>query len=169
MQSTVDDLKLTSLVGASQIAHRVEEMARDIAGDFSSDLVLLAILKNGFVFAADLLRALGRTGARVSVDFVCPTGGEPMAACALDLSGRDVLVVDAILDTGRTAMQTISLARRAGAADVRLAVLLDRPSRQSFGPTADYTGFILPDRYVVGYGIDRDGAYRERCDVAAID
>ena len=175
MQSTNDDSiidaqHLTTLVGASQITHRVEEMARDIVVGFSTDLTLMVVLKNGLVFAADLLRALGRAGARVAVDYACPTGPQVVSAPGLgDLTGRDVLVVDAVLDTGRTALQAMELARRAGAADVRLAVLLDRPSRQSLGPMADYTGFILPDRWVVGYGIDRDGAFRERSDVAALD
>lgn len=170
MQSTIDARALTTLVGASQIAHRVEDMARDIVADFSNDLVLLVLLKNGFVFAADLLRALGRAGARVSAEFVCSAGTQVLSAPGLgDLTGRDVLVVDAILDTGRSAMQAMDMARHAGAAEVRLAVLLDRPARQSLGPRADYTGFILPDRYVVGYGVDRDGAFRERCDVAALE
>lgn len=170
MQSTIDARDLTTLVGASQIAHRVEEMARDIVADFRNDLVLFVILKNGFVFAADLVRALGRAGARVTVEFACDAGPQLLSAPNLgDMTGRDVLVVDAILDTGRTALQAMEIARQAGAAEVRLAVLLDRPSRQSLGPVADYTGFILPDRFVVGYGIDRDGAFRERSDVAACD
>lgn len=166
---TVDAGSLTTLVGASQIAHRVEEIARDVVADFSINLTLLVILKNGLVFAADLLRALGRAGARVELEYACPSGPQMIAPALGDLTGRDVLVVDAILDTGRTALLTMDLARQAGAADVRLAVLLDRPSRQSLGPIADYTGFILPDRWVVGYGVDRDGAFRERSDVAALD
>jgi hypoxanthine phosphoribosyltransferase len=166
----IDAHQLTSLVGASQIAHRVDEMARDIVADFSADLTLVVILKNGLVFAADLLRALGRTGARVAVEYACASGHEvKIVGGAVELTGRDVLVVDAILDTGRTALQVMDAARQAGAADVRLAVLLDRPSRQSIGPSADYTGFILPDRWVVGYGVDRDGAFRERSDVAGLD
>ena len=165
----VDAEHLTTLVGASQISHRVEEIARDVVADFSTNLTLVVILKNGLVFAADLLRALGRAGARVELAYACPNGPQMVAPGLGDLTGRDVLVVDAILDTGRTALQTMDLARQAGAADVRLAVLLDRPSRQSLGPIADYTGFILPDRWVVGFGVDRDGAFRERSDVAALD
>lgn len=165
----IDGQCLTTLVGASQIAHRVEEIARDIVADFSASLTMVVILKNGLVFGADLLRALGRAGARVEVEYACPNGPQITVPGLGDLTGRDVLVVDAILDTGRTALQTMEVTRQAGAADIRLAVLLDRPARQSLGPIADYTGFILPDRWVVGYGVDRDEAFRERSDVAALD
>lgn len=169
-QSVVDAQHLTTLVGASQIAHRVEEMARDIVADFSIDMTMVVVLKSGLVFAADLLRALGRAGARVRVEYACPSGLQLVPSSDMsDLTGGDVLVVDAILDTGRTALLAMDLARHSGAANIRLAVLLDRPSRQSLGPIADYTGFILPDRWVVGYGVDRDGSFRERSDVAALD
>lgn len=168
---TATDSDLVTLVGASEIAHRIDEMGRDIVADYGDELTMVVMLKHGFVFAADLLRALGRAGARVGVEFVQPDprggnngrGGPSFSS----LKGRRVLVVDAILDTGRSALRVLEQMREAGAAEVRLAVLLDRPARVSLGLIPDYTGFILPDRYVVGYGIGSDGRHCARTDVAA--
>lgn len=164
-------VEMTTLVGASEIAHRVGEMAEDIVDDFGCDLVMMVMLDNGFVFAGDLVRALGRAGASVAVGFVHVGDDGAVTVSSLPaIAGRNVLVVDAIIDTGRSAGAALLLARARGAAEARLAVLLDRPARESRGLVPDYAGFVLPDRYVVGYGIDdRQGRFRERADVAAYD
>lgn len=154
-----------TLIGASEIAHRVEELARDIVNDFGDDLSMLVLVDGGFVFAADLLRALGRAGARVEAEFLL-RGAVPGLH---RLEGRRVLVVDAAIDTGRSALTALDRVRDHAAAEVRLAVLVDRPSRASLGLCADYVGFILPDRWLVGYGLAQDGQGRERADIAALD
>lgn len=159
-------IETNTLVGASEIGHRVEAMACDIVAEYGPDLVLAVILPGGFVFGADLLRALGRCGAKVEVEFIRP---DAMSDDLPDLRGRRVLVAEAVLDSGRTATAVIERVRAHGGPEVRLAVLLDRPSRNDAGINADYVGFIIPDRYVVGYGITRDGRHAERSDVAAMD
>ncbi len=164
---TIAEAGLATLVGASEIAHRVEGMAAEIVQDYGAELTMVALLDGGVVFAADLLRALGRQGA--SVDLRCIRPDDPDPVAVLNLEGRSVLVVDVIMDSGRSAIAALDLVRGSGAAEARLAVLLDRPSRPSLGLSPDYTGFILPDRFVVGYGLADDRRHRERADIAARD
>ena len=169
---------VVSLIGAAEIAARVEALADHIAADYGTDLVMVPVLKGAFVFAADLMRALGRRGAAVRVEFLRlasygaateSSGRVTLIEPIPEVAGGRVLIVEDVLDTGRSARFAVELMRRAGAAEVRLCALLDKPSRRTEDVAGDYIGFVIPDRFVVGYGIDWNERYRERSDVAAVE
>ncbi len=170
--------EVVSLIGAAEIAARVETLADEIAADYGTDLVMVPVLKGAFVFAADLMRALGRRGAAVRIEFLRlasygaateSSGRVSVIGPAPEVAGARVLVVEDVLDTGRSACSAVELMHQAGAAEVRLCALLDKPSRRVEQASGDYIGFVIPDRFVVGYGIDWNERYRERPDVAAVE
>lgn len=158
------------LYNAAQIADRVQELADVIAGDLGPDLLLVAVLKGSFVFAADLMRALHHAGLHPEVDFMTLSsyGSGVVSSGRIEIrrdvedavAGRRVLLVDDILESGRTlAFAKAELERRG--ADVRVCVLLDKPARRQRTVRADYVGFICPERFVIGYGLDYAHRYRE--------
>lgn len=161
--------ELRTLIDAGTLAERVEAMARTIAAEMPAELVLVTVLKGGLVFAADLLRALGRAGARPRLEVMqlrsygsgtVSSGTVELVGPVPALTGRAVLIVDDIADSGRS----LSDARRhllgAGAAEVRICALLDKPSRRVVPIPLDYVGFAIEDVFVVGYGIDYAEDYR---------
>ncbi len=154
------------LIDERRLRDRVEELARAIAADTSDGTALsvIALLDGAFVFAADLVRLLPMPVRLAllpvrSVD----RGGDPAGVEipeGFPVGGSDVLVVEDILDTGRT----LSLFRERllgrQPRRLRIAVLLDKPSRRVVGVPVDYVGFTVPDVWLVGYGLDADGLYR---------
>jgi hypoxanthine phosphoribosyltransferase len=167
------------LFTAARIGAAVGRMAERIDADYrGQDLVAVVILHGGVVFAADLIRRLQRVNLRLEtllarsyVGTASQTGGQPVPVLAhgpLDVAGRAVLLVDDILDTGRTlaAVRADLLAR--GAASIAIAVLLDKPSRRQIDVRADYRGLVVPDVFVVGYGLDFDGRWRNLPDIVAL-
>lgn len=154
------------LIGEERIRERVDAIAKAVARDTpdGSPLSVVVILDGAFVFASDLVR---RLPMRVRMALVpvrsVDRGGEPAALVLPEdfpVEEADVLVVEDILDTGRTlaGVKLGLLARRPRR--VRIAVLLDKPSRRVAPVHADYVGFEVPDVWVVGYGLDADGLYR---------
>ncbi len=155
----------------SAIAARVLALAAAIRRDIpDDDLVLVGVLRGGLVFTADMARALTRLGASPRVELawlsLYEADGAPRSAPRivheprLDLRGRTVVVLDDILDTGRTllALRTRLLAWQP--ADLRICVLLDKPSGRTEAIQADYVGFEAPDAWVFGYGLDTEGEGR---------
>ena len=136
--------------------------------DIDTPLVLVVILKGATVFAADLLRSLS---IPAELEFVrassYPTGTSSNGRLKLahmvegPLVGRHVLLVEDIIDSGITINAIEKRLRRLGAASVRLAALLDRPARRKVEVKIDFCGFVIPDRFVIGYGLDYAGLYRE--------
>ena len=154
------------LIGETALGARVEALARAIAADTQEGggLSVIGLMDGAFMFCADLVRRLPMPVRLALVPIrSIDRGGDP-AALALPegfpLEGADVLVVEDILDTGRTllALKTHLLAHRP--ARLRIAVLLDKPARRAVPLIADYVGFQVPDRWIVGYGLDVDGLYR---------
>ena len=151
----------------ARIRQRIRELARSIQADFGSgEWVVVALLNGSVLFVADLVREL--EGALI-LDFIGVSSyGEGTESgklvytkeLKLDVIGRDVLVVDDILDTGRTLSEVIRRLRSLGARHVRSCVLLDKPSRRVVKQGADYIGFQIPDWFVVGYGLDYAERYR---------
>jgi hypoxanthine phosphoribosyltransferase len=170
---------VTKLFGERRIAQRVEELAAEIARSLPRDLVLVVVLKGGFVFAADLMRALDRAGFRLRVDFLRlssygnarESSGvvRPVGPLPEDVAGHDVLVVDDIADTGRSLVAARSLLQERGAATVSTCVLLDKPSRREVVVEPDFVGFTIGDVFVVGYGIDFAEQHRHLPYVGTID
>ena len=156
--------KLTKLFDERRIARRVEALAAEIAGSLPRELVLVAVLKGGFVFAADLMRALDRAGLTLRVDFLrLASYGHARQSSGVvrslgplpdDLAGRAVLIVEDIVDTGRSLVAARSLLDSSGAATISTCVLLDKPSRREVEVEPDFVGFTIDDVFVVGYGID---------------
>ncbi len=165
------------LIAAADLARRIEALGGEIVAVMGADIHMVAVLKGGFVFAADLLRALGRHGARVTVDFVhlasygagtVSSGRVRVLGEIPDVAGRRVLLVDDILDSGHSAARAVDLLRKAGAAEVHVCALLDKPERRQVSIPADFIGFRIPDRFVVGYGIDYAEQWRELEGVAMV-
>jgi hypoxanthine phosphoribosyltransferase len=159
------------MISAAQIARRVHRLGREISevyADIDSPLVIVVILKGATVFAADLLRSLS---IPAELEFVrassYPTGTSSNGRLKLahmvegPLVGRHVLLVEDIIDSGVTVNAVRKRIQRLGAASVRLAALLDRPARRQVEVEIDFTGFVIPDRFVIGYGLDYAGLYRE--------
>jgi hypoxanthine phosphoribosyltransferase len=159
------------MISADRIARRVHRIGREISrvyADIDTPLVLVVILKGATVFAADLLRSLD---IPAELEFVrassYPTGTSSNGRLKLahmvegPLVGRHVLLVEDIIDSGVTVNAVRKRIQRLGAASVRLAALLDRPARRQVEVAIDFTGFVIPDRFVIGYGLDYAGLYRE--------
>lgn len=158
------------LFTAEQIAARNDEMAEQIAAGPVNDLLVIAILKGSFIFAADLIRSLHHTGLAPEVEFITLSsygaGTESMGVRIVkdidsDVSGRDVLLIDDILESGRTLLFAKELLFERGARNVTIAVLLDKSVKRKEKLEADYVGFECPDYFVVGYGMDVAYAFRE--------
>jgi len=161
---------IEELFGEAAIAGRVAALAREIAADAPADLMVVVVLKGSFVFAADLVRALDRCGVRPTVDFITlssyGTGTESGGAVRLtrdlaeDVAGRHVLLVDDILDSGRTLAFARDLLAGRGAASVKTCLLLDKAGRRQVAIEADHVGFPIGNWFVVGYGLDLAHRYR---------
>jgi hypoxanthine phosphoribosyltransferase len=133
--------------------------------------VVIGILRGSFIFLADLVRELYVHGVRPRIDFMTlesrGAGVESTGSVLIrkditvDVKGSDVLLVDDILDTGRTLRFARAHLAAKGARRVRIAVLLDKPSRRDVSLEADHVGFRVEDHFVVGYGLDYDSHYRE--------
>lgn len=149
---------------AAEIAMRVDEMAADLAVKLAPDTLVVSVLKGSFVFAADLIRALSRTGADWSMDFLTlssyGSGTETTGHVKVvrdivdDVRGRDVLLVDDILESGFTLSFAKKLLEERGAKRVSICTLLDKPAKRRTALEADFVGFEAGDEFLVGYGLD---------------
>jgi hypoxanthine phosphoribosyltransferase len=161
---------VTTLFDSKEISRRIEKLASTIADKISGDLLVIGLLKGSFVFTADLVRALDRAGLTPQIEFMrassygnnMESSGEVRISCDIsaDIAGRQVLLVDDIVDTGRSMLSISNLLKERGAARVWTCTLLDKPSRRQVDFTADFTGFSIEDVFVVGYGIDYAENYR---------
>jgi hypoxanthine phosphoribosyltransferase len=158
------------LYSASTIAGRNLELAKEIAAHQYHDLLVVSILKGSFIFAADLIRAMHDAGISPEVEFMFissygagTTSGEVKVLRDIDndVGSRDVLLIDDILESGKTLKFTRDLMLERGARSCSIAVLLDKHMRRKSRIEADYVGFNCPDYFVVGYGMDVAHAFRE--------
>jgi hypoxanthine phosphoribosyltransferase len=172
MSETVATVTIKSLFTAEDIAERTHQLAKDIRADgFHDNVLVVAVLKGSFVFAADLIRALHHAGVSPQVDFISLSSYRSgtissgtvtvLRDLETDVVGRDVLLVDDILESGRTLAFARDLVLRRGARRVAVVVLLDKPGKRVATLEAEFVGFVCPDKFVVGYGMDMGHAYRE--------
>jgi hypoxanthine phosphoribosyltransferase len=157
----------------------VEELAREIAATVAGDFAIVSLLKGSFVFVADLIRLLDGAGLAPRVEFMrlksYDHGKESSGTLRLigevpeGVAGRRVLLVDDIVDTGRTLDYAKSLLADKGAAKVWTCALVDKPSRREIDFTADFVGFTIDDVFIVGYGIDYAENYRHLPYIGIID
>jgi hypoxanthine phosphoribosyltransferase len=166
--ATIHDDVEEVLLSGEQIQARVGELGRQLAADYAGrDPVLVSVLKGSIVFLADLVR---RTEIPLSIDLMevssygASTESSGQVRILKDLSmaidGRDVIVVEDIIDTGLTLNYLLRYLHDKGPASIRICCLLDKPARRLADISIDYRGFTIPDRFVIGYGLDYDERYR---------
>jgi hypoxanthine phosphoribosyltransferase len=153
------------------IARRLGQIARQIAADRLDNLMVVAILKGSFVFAADLIRTLHGVGLAPEVDFMTLSSYRKARTSSgqvtilrdmdLDVRNRNVLIVDDVLDSGRTLAFAKDLIAARGARTIKTCVLLDKQVKRAVALEPDYCAFECPDTFVVGYGMDIAHRYRE--------
>jgi hypoxanthine phosphoribosyltransferase len=167
---------VTVLFGREDIRRRIEELGRTITGDYEGRApVLISVLKGGSLFLADLIRQISLP---LSIDYMSISryGGaaESMGRVRIvkdleeDIGGRDVLVVEDIVDTGLTLSYLISILQSRGPSSVRVCALLDKSARRIAPLEIRYRGFECPDVFVVGYGLDFREWYRNIPDLLAV-
>jgi hypoxanthine phosphoribosyltransferase len=158
------------LLAAEVIARRNLELASQIAARAFQGLLVVSVLKGSFIFAADLIRAMHGVGLAPEIEFILissygagTASGEVKILRDIDaaVAGRDVLLIDDILESGKTLKFTRDLLLSRGARSVSMAVLLDKRGRRQTDLEADFVGFECPDRFVVGYGMDAGHYFRE--------
>lgn len=156
------------LFSREELDRRVKELGKQITRDYAGKApVVVSILRGSYVFTADLTRAIDLP---ITVDFMsvssygAGTISSGQVQIIKDLSehieGKDLLIVEDILDSGNTLHYLMQVLRARGPASIRLCVLLDKPERRTKPVTADYCGFTVPDAFVAGYGLDYAEKYR---------
>jgi len=164
------------LVGPDEIQRTVDRLGQELRATYTDgELTLVVVLQGALVFAADLLRRLTlpvrleTVNARSYVGAARSPGALQLALADLGaIEGRHVLVVDDILDTGRTLAALLAALQLRRPASLRSIVLLDKPARRQVALRADFTGMTVPDAFVVGYGLDHDGLHRNLPCLAAL-
>jgi len=167
----MSNTRVETIFSPTVIAERVEALAVEIAAAQSEPLLVVAILKGSFVFAADLIRALYRAGLAPEVDFITLSSYRKNTKSSgtvdilrdieTDVAGRTVLLVDDILESGRTLAFAKDLVAARGAARIMTCVLLDKKSNRAVRIAADFKAFDCPEVFVVGYGMDVGHRFRE--------
>jgi len=168
---------LEILISEEKIAERVKELAKQISRDYQGKTVhLVCVLKGAYTFLADLSRAME---IPVTLDFLAvssygkgtSTTGQVQVTKDLDtsLEGMDVLIVEDIADTGLTLRYLYNMLKARNPSSLKVVALLSKPSRRTVEVPVDYVGFEIPDRFVVGYGLDVDQRYRNLPYIAAVD
>lgn len=163
--------RIEVLFDAETIGRRVGELAREIGSADFENLLVVAVLKGSFIFTADLLRAMHEARLSPEVEFISLSSYKDATVSSgrvtilrdieSDVRGRSILLIDDILESGRTLAYAKDLMAARGAREVRTCVLLDKPVRRVADIEADFIGFSCPDRFVVGYGMDMAHAFRE--------
>ena len=177
--SIMTSREIPILYSADEIKERVTALAREISLKLPPDLMIVSLLKGSFVFTADLIRALYQIGLHPQIDFmtISSYGAKLESAKTItvnrdlteEVAGRHVLILDDILESGRTLHFARNLIGERGAASSRIVVLLEKPGKREVPISADFVGFTIPDKFVVGYGLDYANYYRELPYVGVLD
>jgi hypoxanthine phosphoribosyltransferase (EC 2.4.2.8) len=169
--------KLKVLVTKEELAAKTRELAKQISKDYEGkDLLLVGVLKGGFIFLADLVRELT---IDAQIDFIsCSSYGNSAVSSGIvrilkdidyDITGKHVLLVEDLIDTGLTLTYLKDLFRAKHCASVKICTILDKPSRRKVDLKVDYQGIIIPDKFVVGYGLDYAEKYRNLPEVYVLE
>ncbi len=162
---------IETLFSAEQIQDRVDKLAYEITQSIGTDFLLISILKGSFVFSADLIRSLHRSGATPQIDFLTlssygsatESSGHVEIKKDIDeiVKNKSILLVDDILESGRTLAFAKNILSDRGALSVNLCVFLNKPGKRKVQIEANFIGFDCPDKFVVGYGLDYAHYFRE--------
>ena len=164
------------LIGSEQIKSKVAELGKRISRDYAGkELVLVGVLKGGFVFLADLMREIS---IPVDMDLIAVSsyGASTKSSGVVrilkdidvNVTGKNVLIVEDLVDTGLTLRYLKDLFRTRGPASVRICTAFDKPSRRKVDIAVEYEGIIVPDKFIVGYGLDYAGKYRNLPDIRTL-
>ena len=167
---------MQQFISAEQIQARIQGLAREIRRDHPGPVHFISVLKGAFMFLADLAREME---GEVTLDFIAVSSyakgthssGEVRMLKDLDsgLEGRDVIIIEDIVDTGLTLTYLQDILRARSPKSLRTACLLSKPSRRQIDVKVDYIGFTIEDRFVVGYGLDHAEKYRNLDYIAVLD
>ena len=168
---------MKTLITEKQIGSKVSELAQEIAKNSRSEqLHVLFVLKGAFIFCADLLRALSHHNLDITVDYIIAksyvgteSSGDVKFSVDVDIKGKEVLLLEDIIDTGRTLKRLREELMKMQPKSLRTVCFLDKPSRREVDIKVDYVGFEIEDRFVVGYGLDCDEKYRYLPFIAEIE
>jgi len=164
----MENKKRQILFTREEIRNRVKELGKQITSAYQGkNLLIVSVLKGGFIFTADLVREID---IPVKIEFMRTSSYEGQLESSgnvkilhdltIDIEGYDVLVVDDIADTGLTMKYILEHLRRRNPASLKCCVLLDKPARRKTDLQADYVGFTIPDQFIVGYGLNYGDYYR---------
>ena len=156
------------LVSEEELAKKVEELAAQITEDYKDKkLLIISVLKGGFIFAADLMRKIT---CEAAIEFIAVSsyGASSKSSGVVkinldldrDIEGLDILIVEDILDSGLTLNYIKGMLMSRGARSLKICTILNKPSRRKVDIVADYVGFDIPDEFVIGYGLDYDEKFR---------
>ena len=171
MNETSQSPEVEVVFSTETIAHRVNELATEIAALGIERLLVIAVLKGSFVFAADLIRAMHHHGIAPEIDFLTLSSYRKSKVSSgqvtilrdldLDVANRNILLIDDILESGRTLAFAKDLLSARGAARIYTCVLLEKGVTRAVDIQADFRAFACPEVFVVGYGMDVSYRYRE--------
>ena len=170
------DVEERVLVSKEQLDKQVEELGARISKDYQGqELVIIGVLKGGFIFLADLARKIT---IPVDLDFmsVSSYGNSSKSSGVVkiikdvdtNITGKHVLIVEDIIDTGLTLNHLVELLKTRGPLSVKVCAALDKPSRRKVDLKVDYKGIEIPDEFVIGYGLDYAGKYRNVAEVCVL-
>ena len=175
--NNIDD-KMKVLIPQDELEKRIQELAGEISRDYAGkELNLICILKGGVMFLTQLAKHI--TGCHVTMDFmsVSSYGNERVSSGKVrivkdldeSIEGKDVLIVEDIIDSGRTLSHLLEMLGTRKPASIRLCTMLDKPSRREVNVKVDYVGFTIEDKFVLGYGLDYDQFYRNIPYIAVVE
>lgn len=174
---TYKGLDFVPYIEKEKIEQRIEQLARQIEADSKVDNPLfLCVLNGAFPFASDLFRAVNLHGSEIafirlkSYEGTGSTGKiKEIFGLEEDITGRTVIVVEDIVDTGRTISRLVDDLKKRNPAEVKIASLLYKPESDEVGIRPDYVGFEIPSRFIIGFGLDLDGLARNLSDIWVLD
>src|SRR5215831_14994657 len=169
----------TVLIPSEEIRSRITELGRQISKDFEGrSVTLVGILKGSFIFLADLIRAIA-PDIPVEVDFMSVSSyGDATTTSGtihiekdlgIPVNGKDVIIVEDIVDTGLTLLHVYNILSARGARSLRVATLLEKPGNSKYDRPLEYVGFNIPNKFVVGFGLDFAQRYRNLSDIRVLD
>jgi len=169
----------TILITEEEIRRRISDLGRQISRDFAlRGVTLVGILKGSFIFLADLIRAI-TPDIPVEVDFMSVSSyGDATTTSGtihiekdlgISIEGKDVIIVEDIVDTGLTLLHVYNILSARGARSLRVATLLEKPGNSKYDRPLEYVGFQIPNKFVVGFGLDFAQRYRNLSDIRVLD